>query len=163
MNLQSSRVRDQMARIIRDEIRQVLRDELQNLQQPPVQQPQGQPGNISPVVRKARRLQPLRRLAGSTMSASPQDQQPVNMQQQQQQAQRFQPSQPSELWPVQQPNQPPNWQQSQAPAQMQSDQIQQQLAQEMESNLLKLKKVIAETQALAEKMESFLKDVGRRS
>lgn len=166
MNLQSSRVRDQVVRIIRHEIRKVLRNELQSLQQPQVQQQASQHGHVQPALRKVRRLQPIQRLIGNSMLAPPQPPPQVDGPQQQQAQQ----SQQSQLWPsqqaMQQPSQQPNVQQqqlqSQGQQQLQADQVQQQLAQEIESNLLKLKKVISETQALAEKMESFLKEMGRR-
>lgn len=174
-----------MARIIRDEVRQIVRDELQKSQ--------SRKQTVIAPVRKARRLQPVvlepatrlqqvaqqpapdaqpgqqglqgQQLSGATMvqqQPASQPQQQAGQMQQQPLPQQQQPLQQQSMG--QQPAQMQQQQQQQQPQSVQSrQQLYQQLSMEMEANLLKLKKVISETQALAEKMESFLSQVGQKN
>lgn len=177
-----------MARIIRDEVRQIVRDELQKSQsrKQTVMAPVRKARRLQPVVLEpATRLQQVaqqpapdgqpgqqglqgqqgQQLSGATMvqqQPASQPQQQAGQMQQQPLPQQQQPLQQQSMG--QQPAQMQQQQQQQQPQSVQSrQQLYQQLSMEMEANLLKLKKVISETQALAEKMESFLSQVGQKN
>lgn len=132
MNIRSSRMREQLAQIIRDEVRQILKDELKQLVE---QKSTGHQSNDRTGPRKVRRLRPVPLAPGAGAQG-------------QQQA--------GGSIPQQLPSREDNGMQRQGAKQPLQSYTHQQLAQEMESNLLRLKKIISETQALAEKMESFL-------